>query len=111
MDNLTAPSVGFNKKIHKMPELFYEYSSNWFDAANFYVEKQMVFCAYAAQAFSFRSRISPASAGLALPLLNFITWPLRKFNAAALPALKSVTGPGFAAIASSQNFSMAPVSL
>jgi hypothetical protein len=37
------------------------------------------------QPFNFRSRISPASAGFALPLLSFITWPLRKFSAAALP--------------------------
>ena len=60
---------------------------------------------------SFASRISPTSAGFALPLLAFITWPLRKFSAATLPALKSAAGPGFAAITSSQNFSMAPVSL
>jgi hypothetical protein len=32
------------------------------------------------QLFIFFSRISPASAGFALPLLNFITWPLRKFR-------------------------------
>jgi hypothetical protein len=35
--------------------------------------------------FNFRSRISPASPGFALPLLSFMTWPLRKFSAAALP--------------------------
>jgi|GEM_PF-2514274 len=35
--------------------------------------------------FSFRSKISPASTGLALPLESFITWPLREFNAAVLP--------------------------
>ena len=29
-----------------------------------------------------------------MPLLNFITWPLRKFNATALPDLKSFAGPG-----------------
>ena len=34
------------------------------------------------QPFSFRSKISPASAGFALPLLNVITRPSRKFNAA-----------------------------
>ena len=37
--------------------------------------------------FNFRSRISPTRFGLALPLLSFITWPLRKFSAATLPAL------------------------
>ena len=49
--------------------------------------------------FSFRSKISPMRLGFALPLLSFITWPLRKFNAAALPALKSAAGPGLAAMA------------
>ena len=34
---------------------------------------------------SFRSRISPASCGFALPFESFITWPLRKFSEAALP--------------------------
>src|ERR1051326_3240838 len=63
------------------------------------------------QLFSFRSRISPTSAGFALPLLSFITWPLRKFNAAVLPDLKSFAGPGLVAMTSSQNFSIAPVSL
>ena len=33
------------------------------------------------------------NAGFALPLLSFITWPLRKFSAATLPALKSAAGP------------------
>ena len=37
--------------------------------------------------FSFRSRISPTSAGFALPLLSFMTWPLRELSAASLPAL------------------------
>ena len=50
-------------------------------------------------AFSFFSKISPTSAGFALPLLSFITCPLSKFSAATLPALKSAAGPGFAAIA------------
>ena len=36
---------------------------------------------------NFFSRISPTSAGFALPLLSFMTWPLRKFSAAGLPAL------------------------
>ena len=39
------------------------------------------------QPFSFRSRISPTSAGLALPLESFITWPLSELSAATLPAL------------------------
>ncbi len=30
--------------------------------------------------FSFRSKISPMRFGFALPLLSFITWPLRKFS-------------------------------
>src|SRR6266404_5041076 len=60
---------------------------------------------------SLRSRISPTKAGFALPLLSFITWPLRKLRAAVLPALKSAAGPGLAAMASSQNFSIAPASL
>jgi hypothetical protein len=34
------------------------------------------------QLFSFRSRISPTSAGLALPLESFITWLLSEFSAA-----------------------------
>ena len=37
--------------------------------------------------FSFCSKIPPMRFGLALPLLSFITWPLRKFSAATLPAL------------------------
>ena len=32
-------------------------------------------------------RISPTTLGLALPLLNFMTWPFKKFSAATLPAL------------------------
>src|SRR4029078_12466920 len=40
-------------------------------------------------AFSFRSRISPTSCGLAFPLDSLITCPLRKFSDAAFPALKS----------------------
>src|SRR5437588_12193682 len=60
---------------------------------------------------SFLSKISPTSAGFAFPLLSFITCPFRKFNAAALPALKSAADPGLAAIASSQNLSRALTSL
>src|SRR6267378_7892 len=40
-----------------------------------------------------------------------MTWPLRKLREAALPALKSAAGLGLAAITSSQNFSIALVSL
>jgi hypothetical protein len=39
------------------------------------------------QALSLRSSISPTTAGFALPLLSFITWPLRELSAASLPAL------------------------
>src|SRR5947207_3045095 len=63
------------------------------------------------QTLNFRSKISPASCGLALPFDNFMTWPLRKLREAALPALKSAAGLGLAAITSSQNFSIALVSL
>src|SRR5207244_8522754 len=45
----------------------------------------IAFCS-AQEALSLRSRISPTKPGFALPLLNFITWPLRKFSAAILPA-------------------------
>src|SRR5689334_13494475 len=63
------------------------------------------------QRLSLRSRISPTRAGLALPLLTFMTWPLRKFSAATLPARKSSALLGLAAITSSQNFSIALLSL
>ena len=46
-----------------------------------------------------------------MPFDNFMTWPLRKLREAALPALKSAAGLGLAAITSSQNFSIALVSL
>src|SRR5690606_35602511 len=36
--------------------------------------------------------------GLARPRVSFITWPTRKPRALSLPALKSATGPGLAAI-------------
>ena len=52
--------------------------------------------------FSFRSRISPAVAGLAFPLLSFITCPFKKLSAAVLPARKSATLCGFAAMTWSQ---------
>jgi hypothetical protein len=42
---------------------------------------------WAAYALSFRSRISPTRAGLALPLESFITWPLSALSTATLPAL------------------------
>ena len=51
---------------------------------------------------SFRSKISPTNAGFALPFDSFMTCPFRKFSEAAWPALKSVTGLGFAAITSSE---------
>ena len=44
-------------------------------------------CGGELQPFNFRCSISPTSAGFALPLLSFITCPLRKFSAAVLPDL------------------------
>src|SRR4029077_16661037 len=61
--------------------------------------------------FSFRSKISPTSCGLAFPLDSLITCPLRKFSDATFPARKSATGFGLAAITSSHNFSFALTSL
>ncbi len=39
------------------------------------------------QPLSLRSKISPTSAGFALPLLSFITCPLSALSTATLPAL------------------------
>jgi len=61
--------------------------------------------------FNFFSKIWPANCGLAFPFDNLITCPLRKLREATLPALKSATGLGFAAITSSHNFSIALKSL
>ena len=46
-----------------------------------------------------------------MPLLSFMTWPLRKLRAAALPARKSSALLGLAAMAWSQKASMALLSL
>src|ERR1035441_10540820 len=64
-----------------------------------------LFCQTLPNYFNLRWRISPMRVGLALPRLSFITWPLRKLRAAALPDRKSAAGPGLAAMRSEEHTS------